>query len=173
VEVAIVGDRDSLYRTRATDANGVFQAAVDGTYNRFNELAVPFHSMSLTDLLDKSIDAPAHKFYVMLPTLVLSQEQRERLMARFEREHATVLWLYCAGAAYPGQAPSTAANADFLGIATELDTAMRQPEMTLAAEYGVKAIVQPGGSIRDADSIAKANEAGITMLFTGERHFKH
>ncbi|MBQ9173372.1 MAG: bifunctional phosphoribosylaminoimidazolecarboxamide formyltransferase/IMP cyclohydrolase [Bacteroidales bacterium] len=45
--------------------------------------------------------------------------------------------------------------------------------VTLAAEYGVKAIVQPGGSIRDADSIAKANEAGITMLFTGERHFKH
>ena len=45
--------------------------------------------------------------------------------------------------------------------------------VTLAAQYGVKAIVQPGGSIRDADSIAKANEAGITMLFTGERHFKH
>jgi phosphoribosylaminoimidazolecarboxamide formyltransferase/IMP cyclohydrolase len=45
--------------------------------------------------------------------------------------------------------------------------------VTLAAEYGVKAIVQPGGSIRDADSIAKANEAGITMLFTVERHFKH
>lgn len=136
VEVAIVGDRDSLYRTRATDANGVFQAAVDGTYNRFNELAVPFHSMAVTDLLDETIAAPPHKFYVMLPTLVLSQEQRERLMARFEREGATVLWLYCAGAAYPDQAPSPAANADFLGIATELDTAMRQPEMTLAAEYG-------------------------------------
>ena len=45
--------------------------------------------------------------------------------------------------------------------------------VTLAAEYGVKAIVQPGGSIRDADSIAKADESGITMLFTGERHFKH
>lgn len=45
--------------------------------------------------------------------------------------------------------------------------------VTLAAEYGVKAIVQPGGSIRDNDSIAKANEAGIAMLFTGMRHFKH
>ena len=45
--------------------------------------------------------------------------------------------------------------------------------VSLAAEYGVKAIVQPGGSIRDADSITKADEAGITMLFTGERHFKH
>lgn len=42
-----------------------------------------------------------------------------------------------------------------------------------AARYGVSAIVQPGGSIRDEDSIKKANEKGITMLFTGMRHFKH
>ena len=42
-----------------------------------------------------------------------------------------------------------------------------------AAEYGVKAIVQPGGSIRDEDSIKKCDELGIAMLFTGERHFKH
>ncbi len=45
--------------------------------------------------------------------------------------------------------------------------------VTLAAEYGVAAIVQPGGSMRDADSVAKANELGITMLFSGLRHFKH
>ena len=45
--------------------------------------------------------------------------------------------------------------------------------VTMAAEYGVTAIVQPGGSVRDEDSIAKANEKGITMLFTGMRHFKH
>ena len=45
--------------------------------------------------------------------------------------------------------------------------------VTLANEYGIRAIVQPGGSIRDADSVARCNEHGITMLFTGERHFKH
>lgn len=43
----------------------------------------------------------------------------------------------------------------------------------LAAKYGVAAIVQPGGSIRDEESIVKANELGIPMLFTGVRHFKH
>ena len=43
----------------------------------------------------------------------------------------------------------------------------------IAAQYGIKAIVQPGGSVRDEDSIKKANENGITMLMTGERHFKH
>ncbi len=45
--------------------------------------------------------------------------------------------------------------------------------VTLAAEYGVTAIVQPGGSVRDEDSVRKANELGIAMCFTGERHFKH
>ena len=43
----------------------------------------------------------------------------------------------------------------------------------LASRFGVAAIVQPGGSIRDEDAIRKANEKGITMLFTGMRHFKH
>jgi len=45
--------------------------------------------------------------------------------------------------------------------------------VALAARYGVTAIVQPGGSIRDEDAIKKADELGITMLFTGVRHFKH
>lgn len=45
--------------------------------------------------------------------------------------------------------------------------------VALAAQYGVTAIVQPGGSIRDEDAIRKADELGITMLMTGVRHFKH
>lgn len=42
-----------------------------------------------------------------------------------------------------------------------------------AAQYGIAAIVQPGGSVRDEESIEAANKHGITMLFTGMRHFKH
>lgn len=42
-----------------------------------------------------------------------------------------------------------------------------------AAEYGITAIVQPGGSVRDAESIEAANIHHIAMLFTGMRHFKH
>ncbi|MEZ3441030.1 bifunctional phosphoribosylaminoimidazolecarboxamide formyltransferase/IMP cyclohydrolase [Alistipes sp.] len=45
--------------------------------------------------------------------------------------------------------------------------------VTLAADYGVAAIVQPGGSVRDEDSVRKADEKGIAMCFAGERHFKH
>lgn len=42
-----------------------------------------------------------------------------------------------------------------------------------AAEAGCTAVVQPGGSVRDDEVIAAANEAGMAMVFTGERHFKH
>lgn len=43
----------------------------------------------------------------------------------------------------------------------------------LANTYGVTQIIQPGGSIRDKDSIKACNELGIKMVFTGNRHFKH
>lgn len=42
-----------------------------------------------------------------------------------------------------------------------------------AAKAGIKAIIQPGGSMRDEESIQAANEHGIAMIFTGMRHFKH
>ena len=42
-----------------------------------------------------------------------------------------------------------------------------------AAKAGITAIIQPGGSIRDEDSVKKADEYGIAMVFTGVRHFKH
>ncbi|MEO1404710.1 MAG: bifunctional phosphoribosylaminoimidazolecarboxamide formyltransferase/IMP cyclohydrolase, partial [Cyanobacteria bacterium J06635_1] len=42
-----------------------------------------------------------------------------------------------------------------------------------AAAAGIKAIVQPGGSIRDEDSIKAANELGVIMALTGTRHFLH
>ncbi len=42
-----------------------------------------------------------------------------------------------------------------------------------AAAAGIKAIIQPGGSVRDEDSIKAADEHGIAMVFTGVRHFKH
>ena len=42
-----------------------------------------------------------------------------------------------------------------------------------AAEAGVSAVIQPGGSIRDEDVIAAADEHGLAMVFTGRRHFRH
>lgn len=45
--------------------------------------------------------------------------------------------------------------------------------LDILADAGVAAVIQPGGSVRDAEVIAAADERGIAMVFTGERHFRH
>ena len=45
--------------------------------------------------------------------------------------------------------------------------------LDVAIEAGVTAVIQPGGAMRDDEVIARANEAGIAMVFTGMRHFRH
>jgi len=42
-----------------------------------------------------------------------------------------------------------------------------------AAEVGIMAVIQPGGSIRDAEVVKAADEHGMTMILTGMRHFRH
>jgi phosphoribosylaminoimidazolecarboxamide formyltransferase / IMP cyclohydrolase len=41
------------------------------------------------------------------------------------------------------------------------------------ADAGASAVIQPGGSVKDAEVIAAADERGVAMLFTGMRHFRH
>ena len=43
----------------------------------------------------------------------------------------------------------------------------------IANKYGIKSIIQPGGSVRDKDSIIRCNDLGISMIFTNKRHFLH
>jgi phosphoribosylaminoimidazolecarboxamide formyltransferase/IMP cyclohydrolase len=45
--------------------------------------------------------------------------------------------------------------------------------LQILLDAGVRAVVQPGGSVRDEEVVAAANAAGITMYFTGARHFFH
>ena len=45
--------------------------------------------------------------------------------------------------------------------------------LDVVAEAGARAVIQPGGSVRDEEVIAAANEHGIAMVFTGVRHFRH
>lgn len=67
-----------------------------------------------------------------------------------------------------------AAGAEVKGAVLASDAFFPMPDVVQAcAEKGIAAIIQPGGSIRDEDSVQEANKAGIAMLFTGIRHFKH
>ena len=55
----------------------------------------------------------------------------------------------------------------------EVFTSPTPDQMLAAAEAGATAVIQPGGSVRDDEVIAAANEAGLAMVFTGMRHFRH
>lgn len=60
------------------------------------------------------------------------------------------------------------------GAAMASDAFFPFPDGVLAAaEYGIRAVIQPGGSMRDSEVIDAANEKDIAMVFTGIRHFKH
>jgi phosphoribosylaminoimidazolecarboxamide formyltransferase/IMP cyclohydrolase len=64
----------------------------------------------------------------------------------------------------PGLAGSVAASDAFFPFRDGLDA---------VAAAGATAVVQPGGSVRDAEVIAAADEHGLAMVFTGLRHFRH
>jgi phosphoribosylaminoimidazolecarboxamide formyltransferase/IMP cyclohydrolase len=65
-------------------------------------------------------------------------------------------------------------NFDLKGSVMASDAFFPFPDcVEIAAEAGITAVLQPGGSIKDADSVNKANEKGIAMVTTGVRHFKH
>ena len=68
------------------------------------------------------------------------------------------------GAAGPLTQGSVVASDAFFPFADGLIT---------AAEAGATAIIQPGGSMRDDEVIAAADERGLAMIFTGMRHFRH
>ena len=66
------------------------------------------------------------------------------------------------------------AGARATGSALASDGFFPYPDnVQVAARAGVRAIVQPGGSVKDSEAIAAADAAGIAMVFTGERHFRH
>ena len=89
----------------------------------------------------------------------MSRVDSTRIAARKSQDMAEAL-----GLAAPLTEGSVVASDAFFPFADGLIT---------AAEAGATAIIQPGGSMRDADVIAAADERGLAMVFTGMRHFRH
>ena len=66
------------------------------------------------------------------------------------------------------------AGLDLAGSVVASDAFFPFPDGVIAAaEAGASAVIQPGGSVRDADVIAAADERNVAMVFTGIRHFRH
>ena len=134
VEVSVVGDVNSIYYS-IDGTDGIFPPAVNGVYRRLNYLGVPYRSMVIADLLEKDL-APANKFYIMLPTLVLGKEERKQLLQRFNLEKATVLWLYSAGSSYPDRGPKGEYCGDFLGLKCTMDASkIKETLVTKSGKY--------------------------------------
>ncbi len=89
----------------------------------------------------------------------MSRVDSTRIAAQKARDMAEAL-----GLPEPLTQGSVAASDAFFPFADGLLT---------VAEAGATAVIQPGGSMRDADVIAAADEAGLAMVFTGQRHFRH
>lgn len=128
VEVTVVSDARSTSYTKYNAHDAVHKGLIAGLLLRFNECAVPFRHVMLDDILTPGLIAPA-KFYIMTNTLVLSREERIRLNRRFEREKATVLWLYAPGVFFPDAGPSAENMEDLLGIRVGMTTAPERPEL--------------------------------------------
>jgi phosphoribosylaminoimidazolecarboxamide formyltransferase/IMP cyclohydrolase len=66
------------------------------------------------------------------------------------------------------------AGADTSGCVLASDAFFPFPDsLDWAAEAGASAVIEPGGGKKDADVIARADELGLAMVFTGTRHFNH
>ena len=89
----------------------------------------------------------------------MSRVDSTRIAARKARDMAEAL-----GLAEPPTRGSVVASDAFFPFADGL---------LAAAEAGAVAVIQPGGSMRDAEVIAAADAAGLAMVFTGQRHFRH
>jgi phosphoribosylaminoimidazolecarboxamide formyltransferase/IMP cyclohydrolase len=65
-------------------------------------------------------------------------------------------------------------NLDLNGCSVASDAFFPFPDGVIeASKAGAKAVIQPGGSVKDDEVIKAADENGLTMIFTGVRHFKH
>ena len=135
VEIAVAGDRDSVYYTKHNNTtDSLLPAIAVPLVEEFPRIGAPFRMLSNAELLDGK--TPEHRFYVMYTSFMLSKEQRAALLKRFEKEHASVLWLYAPGAFYPEAGPKEEFCADFLGVKMRMDLRRRRPRIRVVPEWG-------------------------------------
>ena len=100
-EIALVGDRDSVYYTKHNNgSDSILPSIAVPLVEEFPRIGAPYRMLCNADLLEKGL-IPAHRFYVMYASFMLSKADRAALLERFEREKAAVLWLYAPGGVLP------------------------------------------------------------------------
>ncbi|MBQ7178934.1 MAG: beta-galactosidase [Victivallales bacterium] len=114
-ELCIVGSEQSIYYAKRDVQDTLYAVAYTQMMRRFSEAGIPYRQLLVEDLLEAGV-VPPHRIYVMMPCLALSKEDRAALLARFQKEKATVVWLYAAGLYLPGQSPDVKNMESMLGM---------------------------------------------------------
>ena len=173
-EICIVSDSQSAFYSKHNKGNNPHLGTVYQLVADFNFVGAPFSHLFVQDLLEPGLIKP-HKFYIMTNILSLDQASHDKLMERFNREGATVLWLYAAGVSRPDKGPSAELMSEFLGVKFEFDNAMRFPEMTLVPELGGKVESNPFQSgpwflpVSGFDKVLGSSKEGKPMLVQWKR----
>jgi hypothetical protein len=104
IEVCLISDTESAFYCKHNAGDGIHQAVIAGLLRRINEGAFPFRHVLLSDILTPGL-VPAHKVYIVTNLFMLDNSERKKLLERFEREKATVIWLYAPGVFFPNRGP--------------------------------------------------------------------
>ncbi len=119
VDVCVVSDEVSPLYVKNNMGDGIHVAMISELLKRIREAGFAYRHVLLTDLLSPGL-LPAHKFYILTNTMMLSKRQRIELKERFKKENASVLFLYAPGAFYPDSGPAAANVDDILGMKTRM-----------------------------------------------------
>ncbi|MBR2345002.1 MAG: hypothetical protein IKA71_04370 [Lentisphaeria bacterium] len=127
-EVTVVSDQYSTAYVKTNNSGGIHVLLIAEFMRRMPETAVSFNHVLKEDLLVPG-KIPPQKLYIITNVFTLSASERRAMLARFEREKATVLWLYAPGVFYPDCGPSAQFASELLGIKLGMD--MRRSGMTV------------------------------------------
>ena len=138
-DVCIVSDQRSTAFVRTNHANGIHVMLIAEFMRRIPEAGVGINHIITPDLLEAGRIEP-QKLYIITNLFALSAADRQAMLKRFEKERATVLWLYAPGVSFPDRGPDAKFASELLGITLAMDTDVKDQQITFAdpEKWGVK-----------------------------------
>ncbi len=160
-----LGASNSRYEFRSVNGGLLLQTRDDATVSRESLEVVTKRAPSAAELEDLAFAWQVCK-YVKSNAIVFAKDRATIGIGAGQMSRVVSTRIAAMKARDEGLEPGGAVMASdaFFPFRDGLDA---------AAEHGIRAVIQPGGSKRDAEVIAAADEHGIAMVFTGLRHFRH
>ena len=138
-DVCVVSDQHSTAFVRTNHPNGIHVMLIAEFMRRITEVGVGFNHILTQDLVEPGRIEP-QKFYIITNLFTISAADRQAMLKRFEKERATVLWLYAPGVNFPDRGPDASFASELLGITLAMDNVKKNQLITFAdpEKWGVK-----------------------------------